>query len=393
MDKSIQIQLGSTKNVNSTNVDTFDKISFENQRKEILEYNIRNILSITDVFEQERQNTSIYRIYGGLEYLSILNGLKRDYQYISDFFIRKSYNQFFNTSQYKNIFTSFDFYLLRPSGYTYLEDTENEYVTQFEVIATPDDFDLFKAGYSRNIFDEPKYTFIFNKDFDITNWTDGFGFPITELYLYPKYIKATNSYGSESVSATTWLNDGTESIIPLYSENLNIGDVIRGNKIKYQKSNFLQILERPQTHYISTPYTSENVTSYYDEGDIIWKYEPFIPLKLRYFSNEVSRANTGGTSYDEVSDIPTYATHLGNGNMVWREILDQGYIDPLTGDGVDYPFVNKRRYLFSNAVLNVIPDLNDDKTSKIFEEINFNNPSTLNNNPLGNLDNIGKPCQ
>ena len=389
MDKNIQIQLGSTKHINSTDVDTYDKIQLNNQRNKILEYNVRNVLSITEVFDLERQNTPIYRIYGGLEYLSILNGLKTNYKTLGDYFRTSSYNQIINSNSYKNIFNSFDFYLLRPSGYTQLNNTDNEYVILFEVIATPYNFEIFNVGYSRNIFDEPKYGFTLNKDFNILNWTDGFGFPMTELYLYPFYNKTSNSSSTETISGITWSNDGSSDLTTNLSSNLNIGDVVVGNKIKFNKSEYLQTIIEPQTYYITTQYEESEETT----KDLQWKYEPFIPIKSRYFSNEVSRVNTGGTSYEEVSEIPSYAIDLGNGNMVWREILEQGYIDPLTGEGVDYPFVNKRRYLFSNKIINIVPDLEHENTAEVFNEIRFNDPTSLNYSPLGELNNIGQPCQ
>lgn len=385
MDKDIQIQLGSTKNVDSVNVDTYDKIVLDNQRNEIIEYNIRNILNISDVFENERQNTQIYRIYGGIEYLSILNGLSKNNLNLENYFKEKSYFDYFKNNV-KNIHNSFDFYLLRPIEYKHLSDTKNEYIIRFEVIATPENFDIFEIGYSRNIFNEPKYSFILNNEFDITNWVDGFGFPITEFYIYPQYKLDDN----ETMKKTVWSDNGNETESSYTPNNLNIGNIIDGNKINYYKSQYSQVLNSPQKLYIKTYYEHDDI----DNGYLQWKYESFIPLKLRYLSNELSKANTGNTQYDETSEIPDYATHLHNGNMVWREILEQGYIDPLTGEGVDYPFVNKRRYLFSNININIIPDLDHTNTNEIFNEIKFNEPTSLNKTPTdnNNLNNIGKPC-
>jgi len=405
VDKNIQIQLGSEKNVNSTNVDTYDKIILNNQRNEILEYNIRNVLSTTEVFEAERQNTQIYRIYGSLNYLSTLNGLYKEYVYLKDFFRKPRYEELVNTNDYKNVINSFKFYLVKPIEHEKLTETENEYVTKYEVIATPNDFELFNAGYSLNIFNEPTYSFIFNKDFDITDWIDDFGFPITDLYLYPVYNRSNHLINIENfdpfietMSATTWSISGDTNIIPFSPTNYNIGDIIYGNKISYQKNEFLQTNIKPQIYYISTPYITNPISTQGSQSqdsekkELQWKYNPFIPFKLRYFSNQISRANTGGTAYDEISDIPYYATDLGDGNMIWRDILEQGYIDPLTGDGVDYPFVNKRRYLFSNVLLNVTPNMDHPNTAEVFNEIKFGKPTSLNYNPSDDLNKIGRPC-
>jgi hypothetical protein len=68
----------------------------------------------------------------------------------------------------------------------------------------------------------------------------------------------------------------------------------------------------------------------------------------------------------------------------------------LTGaeDGVEYPFINKRRYLFDNIVLSVVPDLDHDVTANIFSEIKFGTPIILNYNTLNeDIEDIGQPCQ
>jgi hypothetical protein len=126
---------------------------------------------------------------------------------------------------------------------------------------------------------------------------------------------------------------------------------------------------------------------------LVWKYNPFIPFRLRYFTNEIYKENTGNTSYEVVSSIPYYATPLGDGNYVWREIMPQGYIDPISGLGVDYPFVNKKRYLFSNIVFDITPDLTDAETLAAFEKAWYERyQKILAVKPNSDLNNIGKPC-
>jgi len=128
-----------------------------------------------------------------------------------------------------------------------------------------------------------------------------------------------------------------------------------------------------------------------------WKYNPFIPLRLRYFTEQAYGANISGTSYEQTSSIPAYATEYptgGTGNYVWRNILEQGYIDPLTEIGVDYPFVNKKRYLFSTIVLDIVPDLNDANTLAVFSQLKFGAPTEINTTPVvDDINNIGKPCR
>ena len=548
MDKNIEIVLGSTKNVESVNTDNFERVELSFKPSLLLEYDTRNVLSAAEFFNTERNATPVYRIYGSLEYLSLLNGVKSTYSTIGDFLTGTT------NSSHKDIYNSFDFYLVRPSssGYTeilYSGETEvndttveyivkeefkiwtgisgeygelpvgwefgnvygtasiqpytrretvllgarftlgnwngisasleiyknfpitdgefileinssvlvsngsekltvsligednttvfsintlitgngdkkynisispttpinkikiqssaldnnitvryvrlykisnnlntdeiyswDSYVREFEIIATPNDFEIYKMGFTKNIFNEQKYGFLFNKDIDISNYFDALGFPVTELYLYAKY----RAKAEETYNYTYWYANGVSIQKPIGSQNTL---KVYGDVIEYTKERYEQTQLAPQIHYIHTPINGEV---------LVWKYNPFIPLQLQYLSNQLSRANSGTTVYDAAVSIPTFATQLDDdGNFVWREILEQGYIDPLTGDGVDYPFINKRRYLFANLILTIVPDLSDRDTQSAFRNLQIGT-STLKIKPLGDLDNIGKPCQ
>jgi hypothetical protein len=355
-----------------------------------MEYDIRNALSATEIFDAEREANPTYRIYGRIEYLSLLNGLSNNYNNLGDFFVNTG------STNVKTIFNSFKFYLLKATtGYTHITGGSStiNYVRYFEVIATPSDFELYNAGYTNNIYGDQVYAFNFNEDFDITPYADAFGFPATELYLYPQYQVGKNGNSpqiSETMSGISWGTDGIEHKV-LFSSPLpalNVGDRVYGDLIEYAKSEFFQNQLTPQTYYISTPYKDEATQKY-----LQWKYNPFIPIVLQYFNNALNNVNTGSTSYAQQISIPYYATDLGNGNFIWKDILPQGFIDPVTNQGVDYPFVNMRRYLFSIIILDISPDLKDANTFKVFTEIQFGPPTILNNSPTGDINNIGKPCQ
>ena len=514
MDRNLEILLNSEKNIESINIDSSMKIELSNKLELINEYNIRNVLSVTELYEIERQETEIYRIYGSIEYLSLLNGVRNTYDDFTDFFNP------FSTSNYKDIFNSFEFYLVRPaeSGYTQNIDNINQYNRFFKVIATPNQFELFKAGFAKNIFDEQTYAFNFSVDVDISALRDEFGMPLTELYLYPQYRRS----GLETLSFTRWSNTGiqtTETFTPIM---LNVGDYVRtltdvriGDYVEYNKPKFNQKLIIPQTFRIATPiefvevednsklitltstscniinenyqnnreynieytqnltfsflepqpnditifyritteesinnttptvssttgtttilagqtsrtlfnmpcrfevfsdfsaggtelyiaditYTllttsiNEPTTSIESTINVIWKYNPFIPIRLRYFEDYINRVNTGSTSYEDVESIPNYATDLDNGNYVWREIMPEGYVDPITGVGTDHPFVNKKRYVFTKIIFDVTPDLDDENTLMLFEKLWFENDTTLiNTRPISDINKLNKPC-
>lgn len=384
MDNLLEIQLGQDKNAFSVNTDEYTKLSFSQKISEITEYDIINVLSASEVFELERQNTNVYRIYGKIQFLSILNGLSNSYAVLPDFFLQEPINS-------KNVVNSFDFYLLKAgTGYTQCTGlTVPTYVRYFDVIATPVDFQIYPVGYSNNVYGEQDYAFNFNSTFNVDLYFDNFGFPATELFLYPVYKVKLNGDGhSESMKSTKYNSTGGTYTVAFTSPILNLGDRVYGDLIDYIQSEFFQSVVTPQTYYISTPYASGVTINY-----LMWQYNPFISVRLRYFSDTLQSANISGTSYYEVASIPPYATDIGNGNRVWRNILDQGISDPISGIGVNYPFVNQRRYLFQYTILDVIPDLMDANTLNVFSEIDFPPEIPISNVPISNLDNIGKPCQ
>ena len=119
MDKQEKILLHTYQNIKSVNADLYNKIELTNKLTEINEYNIRNVINSTEIFDIERNSNEIYRIYGRFEYMSLFNGLKNNYLYLKDFFNPQV------SGNSKNIFNSFDFYLVRPaSGLAYLSITD-----------------------------------------------------------------------------------------------------------------------------------------------------------------------------------------------------------------------------------------------------------------------------
>ena len=519
MDENLSILLNSEKNIDSINVDGSMKIELLNKPSLINEYNIRNVLSVTELFETERQETQIYRIYGRIEYLSLLNGVRSNYNSFIDFF-----NPSFDSASSKSIFNSFDFYLVRPSesGYTQNINNGSQYNRFFKVIATPNQFEIYKVGFAKNIFDEQTYAFNFTVDVDISELRDDFGMPLTELFIYAQY----NRSGNEMISFSRWSNSGVATNESFSTTSLSVGSYVStvninnriGDYVEYNKLRFWQTQITPQTFRISTPIIGadlsndtskkiimtqstcdlaetridnmtgeiyrefrQNLTftiqesqpqdttilyriiTQYNETDrpsytnvqtgstvilsgqtstiltgllcrnstrtniggdlrmtshiyeeiityelitthvgevvdgninIIWKYNPFIPIRLRHFEDNISRANSGSTSYDTAASIPEFATNIGNGNFVWREILPEGYSDPITGIGTNHPFINKRRYVFSTIILDVTPDLDDGITRNLFQNLWFNNDvETINIRPINNINQINKPCQ
>ena len=380
-----KIRLSQFDNVDATNQDMYQSMGLSVNEEEIIEFDIRNVLDVTAVYEAERQLSNVYRLYGEAEYLSPLNAMITGYTQQTDFF-----TTFPRSADTKSILTDFKFYLLAPTtAYTALitGDTGGTYIKDYEVISEIDNLEIYNAGYSVNVFGEQQHTWDFNLDFDLFERYDGLGFPLTHLYLYAQYQTQNNGDGDpESLSGKTYDSSGNPSTGLTASTTLTIGDVVTGDVIEWNKYLYTQETLTEQEYYISTPYSGNTLA-------LIWRYSPIIPIEIRVFEDNVQRTNISGTSYEETTSIPPFATKVDDeGNYVWRLLQDIGFVDPLTKIGVNYPFINKRHYVFNNIVIPVKPNLDDANTALVFEEITFDPNQFISSQPNSDIENVGKLC-
>lgn len=412
MDYREKIQLQSKKNINSVDVDKYISLQLKKNNSIFTDYNIIKHIDSSDVFENERENSDTYRIYGTINYLSLLNGISKNYEKISDFFIKK---QVFDAD--RNLLNSFDIYLLKPSSeFEHIKD--NLYHRYYKVIAEPKDIKIKKCGYQKNIFNEDIFYFDFNLDFNIKNEKDGLGFPITDFYLYFMYKPLIGiSEGDETVETVDFSNIITETPpfnlteVEVYGKT---GDYLQNTKngldskistiVELNIEQYEQKIKYEGYHIIKTREISESLP-------LVFIYNPFLNIKLRYLSNNITTANRNSTSYEQRNEIPYYAIDMDtNGNVLWREILNDGVFDVITNEGVDHPFVNNKKYVLNNLTFNVLPylgqdvddgeppipkpDFDTDLTSQVFEEILFSDPKVISINPNNeDINNIGKKCR
>lgn len=380
-----RIQIGNSKNINSVNVDLFKNIVLENNISYLSEYDINKVIDSNDVFENERENSLKYNIYGRLEFFSLLNGLRTEYDTIFDFFS----NDMVGNS--KNIHNSFEFYLVMPSNvfkkYNKTIDdlnpkSEEAYIREFVVIATPNEIEIVNAGFNKNIFNEQVYSYVINKTIDLESKYDYLNFPITDVYLYAKY-KKTSGEGYEGFN---WNMDKYEIITTSTHKN---GDLIIGDVIAYDKKKYIQRISLEPIHRITT---AENKTNKLSK--LSWVYNPFIPIRLRKFSSDLNVVSVLDTRYDIIESIPKYAT-IENNIAIWRDIEKDGYVDLLSGDIYDHPFINGCKYVFNSNILSITPNhITNSKTKKLFNEIRFEDDRELDGfKPNTNLNEFNRPCK
>lgn len=92
-------------------------------------------------------------------------------------------------------------------------------------------------------------------------------------------------------------------------------------------------------------------------------YRPIQVIPIKEFSEFIERGNP-----EDTDGIPENAieTTDGSGDLVWRDILTPGYIEPSSGRGNNSPFVNGCHYIFSNLVYTVGPDMSNFNSFRAF---------------------------
>lgn len=393
MDKNIQIQLGNKKNVTSINEDSYIYSNLETSQTELCLYDQTSVINAAQLFDNERQSSQDYRLYGTLNFMSLVNGLMKTYDSVTDFFIRPRIGQELSGLT-RSIIDCFDVYLCRPLGNTFSTGgtvlvsgntllSGATYQLKYQILTNLNNFELYRSGFAKNIFNDQIYSFNFNEDFDITNQTDSFNKPLTQFYLFFNFHPRSNAHAKlETVSGNTF--SGTKVTRP-YS-GYTAGNIVSGDWVFYLPQNFEEIVIQQKEYYVSFYCTGGTSNA------LQFKYNPFVPIKIRDFGDEFISGNISGTSEIDMQ-IPNYAVKIDDhGNYLWKDLLPNGFIDPVSERGVNYSFMNKRHYIFSNIVLKLVTELNDPATATLFQTIKFGPNSSLYNKPTSNLNNLGDKC-
>jgi hypothetical protein len=394
MTENYEIQLGKTEFVNATNTDENLYLDLRTTSTEIFPYDESSVINVAQLFNDERQASWTYRVYGCINFMSIINGLKLSYSQLSDFFTRPSLSAEFN-DQTRNILNCFDVYLCRPLGNTFstggtvivsgnTKIATDTYRLKYQVLTRLTDFEIYKSGFNKNIYNDQIYSFHFSKDFNIFNQTDSFNKPVTELYLFFNFNPKSGTLGAETVTQNSFVGS-TRPTRPYVA--YNDGSIIDGDWVFYVPADFQETQIKKTEHYVK--FLCNDVPG---GTGLSFKYNPFHQIKIREYGDEIISGNISGTSELD-AQIPYYAVKIdNNGNYIWKDLLQNGYIDPISNKGVNFPFINKRHYVFTNYVLSMSTDLGDTPTANVFSKIKFGANTLQYNKPSSDLNNLGNKC-
>lgn len=131
-------------------------ISLKSNFNDLNEFNNTRIISLAELFTKERNESTRYRIYGNINFLSFLRNKKTNPTSITDLFNDDYLTTGFNFEDF------FDIKLFRLSTIqTYITNTTN-YVESLTAITNDNDYKLSYYGFSRNIYNEKNYNFKFD---------------------------------------------------------------------------------------------------------------------------------------------------------------------------------------------------------------------------------------
>ena len=239
--------------------------------------------------------------------------------------------------------------------------------TRSSNVIESDDYEIYKLGFSENIYSDNICQFMFNEDIDVSGLVDNLGRPLSELFLSIVKTDSNNIFTSVSsgieapdiaelitYNSNPYLKDipiiqvihtgQTEpnSYKPLQS-NITInnidfyGDIVEYNIATLSETILADVMNRFNT------VNRETNNNPRPEG---YFYKAHHKLKIRDFSTYIEQGDKFTTN------IPNYAVDLGDGRYIWRDLLDIGKTD-INIDIVNYPFTNGCHYLYDNFSLDI----------------------------------------
>lgn len=257
----------------------------------------------------------------------------------------------------------------------------NYYFRKFKILTNFSDYEVYKCGFSTNVFSDnfnnKLSLFHFDKNIDVTDLTDNLGRPLSEIYL--TLTKRSNPFGdvisilednSDVVPLNAYMGpiildtlsywDGSNiGTIQKYKNDLLYGDFVEYNEAFLEEKTIANIVNRfgvTRVDNTATVYTSDGPGYYYQQHN---------KIQIRKFSTVIE---TVENNPNEI--YPDYAQINYDGTISWRDVLEIGYFEDGI-NGVDYPFMNGCHYLFDNYTIYIRSQLPTNYVDINTEQVNY----------------------
>jgi hypothetical protein len=272
-------------------------LSLKSSFNDLNEFNVTKVVSLVDLFNKERNESTKYRIYGNINYFSFLRNKIKTANTIVDLF-----NDNYTTDGF-NLEDFFDIKLFRPITLQSYYNQTNNYIEQLKPITNINDYKLNFFGYSRNIYGEKNYNFKFdavnvdpyelikiNNDI-IYNNNLYLGFipkPNSNYKFYEKIID-NNDFISELNKNTTYgyvesaFTANTVQIINLLIVDSDFEFVIFEKYFKDKLKNFLKIYNL-QVTIQNININLRFIKNYFDIGNGDYKTKVILDFNQTVFS-------------------------------------------------------------------------------------------------------------
>ena len=262
----------------------------------------------------------------------------------------------------------------------------NKVKTRNSLIIENDDYEIYKLGFSKNIFNDDLTQFVFNEDINVSGLTDNLGRPLSELYFtviktdsddlftniksgieLPLVENLKNSKTKtylRDVPLINMIHNGGNAPFPSHIElesqltinsNQFYGDLVEYNKYTVKETVLTVINHRFNTLNREMPANINYVSEIGNPPTLVntnlgprqegYTYTPHYLIPIREFSTYIEQGD------NTVIGVPDYAENLGDGRYLWRDLLDIGASNGV--EVLDYPFLNNCHYLHSEIILNV----------------------------------------
>lgn len=214
--------------------------------------------------------------------------------------------------------------------------------------------DDYTWEYSEKIEHKFYIDYNYKNDKFLQSVKEGFNFLDDFKNQYPNHnFTVTNYYIEKDYLKIYFKTNNTNDFEKFTNEYNNLTDKLlkpkRFNEIVFKKDHLL--INRKAT---------------LNDTKIYLKYNPFIDIKIKEFTTVLQTAEDKNNL-----SIPDYSIFKNN-VYVWRDLLDKGFIEPDTGVGFDYPFINGNTYIDNNLRFYVKIDSSEEFTNILFDSFQSN---------------------
>jgi hypothetical protein len=191
------------------------------------EFNNTRVISLSELFTKERNESTKYRIYGNINYFSFFRNKKTNPSNITDLFNDDYLTTGFNLEDF------FDIKVFRPLNLQSYYNQTDSYIEKLSAITNSSDYKLNFFTYGKNIYNEKIYNFKFN----VINSNPNELIRINNNFIYNNNIylgfipKPSNSYQiyEKVINKNDYIIELTSNTVYGYVEtefNLNINQIV-----------------------------------------------------------------------------------------------------------------------------------------------------------------------